>query len=155
MIMLMMFFNFIFLISKNLLILGLILIFQTTLLSMFMGMINLTFWLSFIIFLIFVGGMLILFMYVISLMNNQFLKKMKYYFITVIILMINMNYYYNNYEMMIFNKLNLNNEISLNLIKLYNMPNMIMNMILVIYLFLMMIIISKIINLNMGPLYKF
>nr|ACT80227.1 NADH dehydrogenase subunit 6 [Mayetiola destructor] len=153
--------NMFFLNSNNPLIMMLILIIQTLLISIMLGKMNLSFWMSFIIFLIFIGGMLILFMYMISLLNNYKtinLNKSIYIFFLIIILTMmffNLNYNNNN-EMLIFNKLiHFNTENLLNILKLYNMPNLIINLMLVIYLFLMMIISSKITNYYMGPFYKF
>lgn len=152
-------FNFIFIKTKNPLIIGLILICQTIVITLILGKINITFWISFIIFLVFIGGILILFIYVISLLNNNNIKfiNFKYIILYIIILILIYNYNYNNNnEIIIFkNIIHFNNENSLNLIKIYNIPNIIINFLIIIYLFIIIIVTSKITNMNKGPFYKF
>nr|YP_009108331.1 NADH dehydrogenase subunit 6 [Tenuibranchiurus glypticus]AIU94542.1 NADH dehydrogenase subunit 6 [Tenuibranchiurus glypticus] len=50
---------------------GLTLLTQTVLICLFTGTFNPSFWFSYILFLIFLGGMLILFIYVASLASNE------------------------------------------------------------------------------------
>nr|ASS30686.1 NADH dehydrogenase subunit 6 [Lomis hirta] len=50
---------------------GLALLVQTTLVSATSGLTNKTFWFSYILFLVFLGGMLVLFIYVASLASNE------------------------------------------------------------------------------------
>nr|QNV11605.1 NADH dehydrogenase subunit 6 [Neomikiella lychnidis] len=155
--MLIMMINFMFLNSINPMMMGLMLIIQTTIMSLMMGKMNMTFWMSFIIFLVFIGGMLILFTYVILLINNNYYKTYNptYLFISLLSIIINLKYNNNN-ETITYNNNNMcNNENSMNLMKLYNIPNSVINLMLVSYLFIMMIIISKITNLKIGPFYKF
>lgn len=143
---------------------GFILILQTIIIIILIGKLNLNFWLSFIIFLIFIGGILILFIYVVSIIINKIKKQQInfiYFFLKIVFLLIILIYYINssyhkNYETIIFNFLiQLNNETSINLLKLYNIPNLIINLILIIYLFIIIIICSKITNFHLGPFFKF
>nr|AYW52217.1 NADH dehydrogenase subunit 6 [Amarygmini sp. ACP-2013] len=53
---------------------GLILLCQTILISMLTGNLNQNFWFSYILFLIMIGGMLILFMYMTSIASNEKFK---------------------------------------------------------------------------------
>jgi len=50
---------------------GLALLFQTVLICCTTGLSNLSFWFSYILFLIFLGGILVLFIYVTSLASNE------------------------------------------------------------------------------------
>nr|YP_011001024.1 NADH dehydrogenase subunit 6 [Dardanus hessii]WPN85847.1 NADH dehydrogenase subunit 6 [Dardanus hessii] len=50
---------------------GLVLLFQTILVSVVVGLFSMTYWFSYILFLIFLGGMLVLFIYVASLASNE------------------------------------------------------------------------------------
>ena len=50
---------------------GIVLLMQTTVVSLAAGALNKTFWFSYILFLIFLGGMLVLFIYVASLASNE------------------------------------------------------------------------------------
>nr|YP_009104691.1 NADH dehydrogenase subunit 6 [Damithrax spinosissimus]AIT75858.1 NADH dehydrogenase subunit 6 [Damithrax spinosissimus] len=54
--------------------LGLVLLIQTILISLNTGISTYSFWFSYILFLIFLGGMLVLFIYVASLASNEFFK---------------------------------------------------------------------------------
>lgn len=53
---------------------GLALLFQTILICCTTGLSNLSFWFSYILFLIFLGGILVLFIYVTSLASNEMFK---------------------------------------------------------------------------------
>lgn len=53
---------------------GLALLFQTILICCTTGLSNISFWFSYILFLIFLGGMLVLFIYVTSLASNEIFK---------------------------------------------------------------------------------
>nr|YP_009947917.1 NADH dehydrogenase subunit 6 [Coenomyia ferruginea]QOI08133.1 NADH dehydrogenase subunit 6 [Coenomyia ferruginea]UDF83766.1 NADH dehydrogenase subunit 6 [Coenomyia ferruginea] len=144
---------------------GLMLLIQTLLICMITGMMTKTFWFSYILFLIFLGGMLVLFIYVTSLASNEmFSISMKLTFICLIIfsllMMINlimdksilMNYM-NNYEMMSVSYMeSYMNENTTSLNKLYNYPTNMITILLVNYLLLTLIIIVKITNIFFGPL---
>ena len=53
---------------------GLLLLLQTILICCTTGLSNISFWFSYILFLIFLGGMLVLFIYVTSLASNEIFK---------------------------------------------------------------------------------
>nr|UFZ13918.1 NADH dehydrogenase subunit 6 [Neohermes californicus] len=146
---------------------GLVLLIQTTLISIISGYIMKTFWFSYLLFLIMLGGMLVLFIYMTSLasnekfsfsMNNLLFNSLILFTFIIIIL-------FNDNIIMIINNINIdmnfmNNlinikENNLNLIKLYNYPIMNITLLLVNYLFLTLIIIVKITNINYGPLRQF
>nr|YP_009045958.1 NADH dehydrogenase subunit 6 [Thenus orientalis]CDR98454.1 NADH dehydrogenase subunit 6 [Thenus orientalis] len=50
---------------------GIVLLIQTTLVALSSGLFSTSFWFSYILFLIFLGGMLVLFIYVASLASNE------------------------------------------------------------------------------------
>lgn len=154
-----------FLISKHPLGIGLILIFQTLLIRLLAGANTLNFWFSYILFLIFVGGLLILFIYVISLASNEifnFSLKIFLNKLILLILFIFCTYFFDLYLINFLNKnlesikfenlkiLTLESREILN--KIYNFPRRIITIILIIYLFLCLIAICKIINIFEGPL---
>nr|WRO44959.1 NADH dehydrogenase subunit 6 [Fissocantharis imparicornis] len=64
---------------------GLNLLIQTILITMITGLMSLNFWISYLLFLIMVGGMLILFMYMTSIASNE-----KFYFSKYIIIIMMM-----------------------------------------------------------------
>ena len=53
---------------------GLTLLIQTLIISIITGIISYSFWFSYILFLIFIGGILVLFIYVASLASNEYFK---------------------------------------------------------------------------------
>nr|QTC08185.1 NADH dehydrogenase subunit 6 [Parachauliodes rastellus] len=155
------FMNLNFIMMNHPLAMGLILLIQTILISLITGYMMQTFWFSYILFLIMLGGMLVLFIYMTSLASNElFSFSMKSLMINsmitfMIILMLyiftpNMNFL--NLDMNKFNAMLINTENNIELLKLYNFPTMNLTLMLVTYLFLTLIIVVKITNINQGPL---
>nr|YP_010371924.1 NADH dehydrogenase subunit 6 [Peleteria iavana]UOX27104.1 NADH dehydrogenase subunit 6 [Peleteria iavana] len=157
-------FNMIFLNMKHPLAMGLILLIQTTLVSLMTGLSTKSFWFSYILFLVFIGGMLVLFIYVTSLASNEmFSFSMKLVMISLMIMLImmicfyfmdkNMLIQYKNLEMNSINKMNSYiSENSLSLNKLYNYPTNILTILLMNYLLITLIAVVKITKLFKGPL---
>nr|YP_010975293.1 NADH dehydrogenase subunit 6 [Aneogmena fischeri]WNX92427.1 NADH dehydrogenase subunit 6 [Aneogmena fischeri] len=157
-------FNVIFMFMKHPLAMGFILLIQTILISLITGLISKTFWFSYILFLVFLGGMLVLFIYITSLASNEmFSLSMKLIIISLLMLMLfmftlllmdkNKMIQYKNIEMMSNFNLNsyiMENYLSLN--KLYNFPTNLMNILLMNYLLITLITIVKITKLFKGPL---
>nr|YP_010626113.1 NADH dehydrogenase subunit 6 [Sininocellia gigantos]WBK02937.1 NADH dehydrogenase subunit 6 [Sininocellia gigantos] len=139
---------------KHPLIMGFMLIMQTLLISLISGFLNNIYWFSYILFIIMIGGMMILFIYMTSLASNEkFIFSSLWFFINFItffslILLIMWIFPYE------FNIINLNNEQNLifNLNKLYNMNSKNITLISIIYLLITLIIVIKITNKNLGPL---
>nr|YP_010040142.1 NADH dehydrogenase subunit 6 [Spodoptera exempta]QOY46709.1 NADH dehydrogenase subunit 6 [Spodoptera exempta] len=146
---------------------GLLILMQTLLVCMLSGMMIKTYWFSYILFLTFLGGLLVLFIYVSSIASNQlFYMKFNYKktLILLTILMLLMMLMLNNKmtwmnlsmnsDMNMFNNMIFffNNENKINLSKLYNNQTFLIMMMLVIYLFITLIAIVKITNIFHGPL---
>nr|YP_010946541.1 NADH dehydrogenase subunit 6 [Episymploce torchaceus]WGO57259.1 NADH dehydrogenase subunit 6 [Episymploce torchaceus] len=137
---------------------GLILLIQTVLISLISGMLSQTFWFSYILFLIFLGGMLILFIYVTSLASNEMfflstkiiVSSIIMFMIFIIIFSMSKLALNQNQEMMYF--LTTNNSLINSLTKLYNQPTGIITILLASYLFLTLIAVVKITNIFKGPL---
>nr|AII02241.1 NADH dehydrogenase subunit 6 [Oegoconia novimundi] len=162
-----MFFSFIMTFLNHPLSMGLMILLQTLLLCSLLGMIIKTYWFSYILFLTFLGGLLVLFIYVSSIASNELFKislKMKSTSILFIIFCIFFSIYnfynlkwmnfFNNSEMNNFNYsyIYFNNENKLNLIKLYNNHTFLLMMMMIIYLFITLVAIIKITNIFFGPL---
>nr|AQV11454.1 NADH dehydrogenase subunit 6 [Mesomelena mesomelaena] len=157
-------FSFIFMNMKHPLAMGLILLVQTTLICLTSGLISKSFWFSYILFLVFLGGMLVLFIYVTSLASNEMftfsiklsITSLMFFFsfiISLIILDKNMILQYFNLEMnSIFNMNSYIMENSLSLNKLYNYPNNLLTILLMNYLLITLIAVVKITKLFKGPL---
>nr|YP_009660987.1 NADH dehydrogenase subunit 6 [Eristalinus aeneus]QCT09751.1 NADH dehydrogenase subunit 6 [Eristalinus aeneus] len=158
-------FSFIFLQMNHPLSMGLMLLIQTVMVSCITGLMTKSFWFSYILFLIMVGGMLVLFIYMTSLASNEmFTLSMKMTIIFIISLMTLMTIiFFMDKTLMTFNSMNnemnsisnLNSYISensLNLIKLYNYPTNMITILLINYLLITMIASIKITKLFYGPI---
>nr|ALO70309.1 NADH deshydrogenase subunit 6 [Astenus lyonessius] len=134
---------------------GLILLIQTIIISMITSTLSLNYWFSYILFLIMIGGMLVLFIYMTSVASNE-LFKFSYnlmnisimIMILMFILYFNYNYMYMNFEFNINN--NFNNNFMFN--KFINFPSNLIMFMMIIYLFITLIAVVKITNMNYGPL---
>nr|YP_009048780.1 NADH dehydrogenase subunit 6 [Apodemia mormo]AID52315.1 NADH dehydrogenase subunit 6 [Apodemia mormo] len=150
--------------------LGLFILIQTLILCLLSGMMIYSYWFSYILFLTFMGGLLVLFIYVSSVASNELFKfspSMKismliFIFINLIISMFlfnNLQLINNmmNLDMNNFNNIFLffNNENNINLSKLYNEQTYFLMMMLIIYLFITLIAVVKITNIFFGPLRSF
>lgn len=129
------------------------------------GILTKTFWFSYVLFLIFLGGILVLFIYVTSLASNEIFnfsiklllfRIINFIIIYLLIYCIDKNLlisYLNNHETDYLNRIkNLLIENSLILNKLYRFPINLITIILIIYLFLTLIAVVKITNIFEGPL---
>nr|QNE85834.1 NADH dehydrogenase subunit 6 [Microphor holosericeus] len=156
--------SLIFLQMNHPLAMGLMLLIQTFIVCLTTGIISKTFWFSYILFLIFLGGMLVLFIYVTSLANNEMfslstnlmaISIMLIIFIMMIIMIIDKNLlmsFYNNEMIELNNFNNLMNEDTNSLNKLYNYPTNFITILLINYLLITLIAIVKITNIFYGPL---
>jgi NADH-ubiquinone oxidoreductase chain 6 len=142
---------------------------QTILISLFTGIFSYTFWFSYSLFLIFIGGILILFIYITSLASNETFKlsinhKLIIFYFLIFCLIILLYYLFDFKNITIETKkintdknsffilktLIENNKIILN--KMFNFPINITTILLVFYLFLTLIISVKITNIFKGPI---
>nr|YP_010329938.1 NADH dehydrogenase subunit 6 [Phragmatobia fuliginosa]UNP54687.1 NADH dehydrogenase subunit 6 [Phragmatobia fuliginosa] len=152
---------------NNPLSMGLMILLQTLNICLISGMLIKTYWFSYILFLIFLGGLLVLFIYVSSIASNELFKpsfNLKMMFILFIFLLIMIKLFYSNNLFWLnfsFNSdmnnlflfdLFINNENKINLSKLYNNQTFMIMMMLIIYLFITLIAVVKITNIFYGPL---
>nr|YP_009538140.1 NADH dehydrogenase subunit 6 [Adelpha bredowii]AYN60922.1 NADH dehydrogenase subunit 6 [Adelpha bredowii] len=148
---------------------GLLILIQTLITCLLSGMLINTYWFSYILFLIFLGGLLVLFIYVSSIASNELFKihlVSKFFIFYILMIMIISILFSNNLTWMNFSfndeminffdtKLFFNNEYNFNLSKLYDNQNYLMMMMLIIYLFITLVAIVKITNIFFGPLRSF
>lgn len=150
---------------KHPLAIGIILLLQTFLICLLCGFVTKTFWFSYVLFLIFLGGILVLFIYVTSLASNEifnFSIKILIFSLfsliisTIILLFIDKNIIINylinleNERLRFEKRYFIENSLILN--KLYNFPINFITIMLIIYLFLTLIAVVKITNIFEGPL---
>nr|YP_008379174.1 NADH dehydrogenase subunit 6 [Rondotia menciana]AGO20414.1 NADH dehydrogenase subunit 6 [Rondotia menciana] len=141
---------------------GLMILTQTLPMCLITGMLIKTYWFSYIFFLIFLGGLLVLFIYVSSIAPNELfsLNKMKLMNIIMLFMMMFLIFQLkwdslmeNNSEMDNYmNMMFFNNENKINLNKLYNNQTSLLTMMLIIYLFINLVAVVKITNIFYGPL---
>nr|ASY98050.1 NADH dehydrogenase subunit 6 [Idolomorpha lateralis] len=151
--------SIIFIFLNHPLSMGLILFLQTIFMCLMSGYMSPSFWFSYVLLLIYLGGMLVLFMYVTSLASNEMFFYSNKILAVIIFLpmMFMLIYYMKPYHFM--NSLeNLENSLLLNitnnnfLLKMYNYPINMITIMIATYLFLTLIAIVKIINIYKGPL---
>nr|UQJ75206.1 NADH dehydrogenase subunit 6 [Kalotermes flavicollis]URH16486.1 NADH dehydrogenase subunit 6 [Kalotermes flavicollis] len=135
---------------------GLMLLMQTMLMCLISGLMHQSFWFQYILFMVFVGGMLVLFIYVTSLASNEMLSlstKMMVLTMPAAIIMITLKDWttLNNKEMTNYETM-LMNEVTTMTSKLYNQPTGTMTILAALYLFLTLIVVVKITNISKGPL---
>jgi len=126
-------------------------------------MLHESFWFSYILFLVFLGGILVLFIYVTSLASNE-IFNFSFNLILIIIFILLIIFFFsllidnieitflNNFDIFNFSKLILNKENSISIHKLYNFPTNLITLILINYLFFTLIVVVKITNFYYGPL---
>nr|ADP22139.1 NADH dehydrogenase subunit 6 [Anastrepha ludens]ADP22141.1 NADH dehydrogenase subunit 6 [Anastrepha ludens]ADP22145.1 NADH dehydrogenase subunit 6 [Anastrepha ludens]ADP22153.1 NADH dehydrogenase subunit 6 [Anastrepha ludens]ADP22155.1 NADH dehydrogenase subunit 6 [Anastrepha ludens] len=144
---------------------GLMLLIQTLQICLLTGLMTKSFWFSYVLFLIFLGGVLVLFIYVTSLASNEMFSlsmKTAFSFMLIFILLMNISWFMDksyissfiqNNEMQTMINLNtFTEENSLNLHKLYNYPTNLITVLLMNYLLITLIAVVKITKLFHGPL---
>nr|AQM39899.1 NADH dehydrogenase subunit 6 [Diestramima sp. ZJZ-2017] len=159
-------FNMIFILANHPLSMTLIIIVQTLLICLSTGILYQSFWFSYILFLVFLGGMLVLFIYITSLASNEMFKIPAWTLIIIMSSLFIISLMYltvdssmissmiNSSDMMpLINSMsNMYSESMLSLTKLYNNPTNMITLMLVTYLFLTLIVIVNITNIFQGPL---
>nr|ASM41831.1 NADH dehydrogenase subunit 6 [Olenecamptus subobliteratus] len=138
---------------------GLIIILQTIMISLISGSMAYNYWYSYIIFLIMIGGMLILFIYMTSVASNEKFKfsyklfLMTMSFLLIMTIMIFIDSYFLNLNI-IENLINQNNynNFKLTLNKFINWPLNLNFYLMIMYLLISLIMVVKITNIQSGPL---
>nr|YP_010564276.1 NADH dehydrogenase subunit 6 [Colobochyla salicalis]UYX62286.1 NADH dehydrogenase subunit 6 [Colobochyla salicalis] len=153
---------------NNPLFMGLMILFQTILISLLSGMLIKTYWFFYILFLTFLGGLLVLFIYVFSIASKELFKpsfnsKVLFFFSLLLLLLLILfkkkNFYWMNFffnfdmnNFFLMNMFFFNNDNKIVLNKLYNNQTFMIMLILIIYLFITLIAVVKITNIFYGPL---
>nr|QEM01938.1 NADH dehydrogenase subunit 6 [Abscondita chinensis] len=140
---------------------GMVLLAQTLMIAMWTGLMSMNFWYSYILFIVMVGGMLILFIYMTSVASNEKFMYSKMLSITMMFLFILLLFTNKDHMYMLMNSMNsdlmmiknnLTFKMSLNKFLMY--PMMIMSLMIIIYLLIALIAMNKITNVKSGPLRK-
>nr|YP_010352950.1 NADH dehydrogenase subunit 6 [Tropostreptus severus]UOF70381.1 NADH dehydrogenase subunit 6 [Tropostreptus severus] len=125
---------------------GITIIVLTLSISMYMWLTLNFSWLSYILFLIFLGALLVLFVYISTLAPNEKFLKMSYYPLLLLLILIILP---SNYTM---KDITMNNTELLPTMKIFSMSLTLMTLFLALYLLLTLLIVSKITLFKEGPL---
>nr|YP_010636269.1 NADH dehydrogenase subunit 6 [Xeruca formosensis]WBQ48738.1 NADH dehydrogenase subunit 6 [Xeruca formosensis] len=138
---------------------GLILLIQTLLISVTLGLSSFSFWFSYILFLIFLGGMLVLFIYVASIASNEaFIPSTFYLILFLLSSLLSLSFLFldpfmtSSSSSLPPSSFSLSTSVPSVISWIYNTPSMNFTIFIICYLLLMLIIVVKIINLFKGPL---
>nr|URX54237.1 NADH dehydrogenase subunit 6 [Neotermes sp. 6 AB-2022a] len=134
---------------------GMMLLLQTMMMCLISGLMHQSFWFQYILFMVFVGGMLVLFIYVASLASNEMFSlstKMVMMATAMIatMTMIKDQTTIDSKETELYTTTS--NEIITMTSKLYNQPNGMMTILMALYLLMTLIVVVKVTNVSMGPL---
>nr|AWV84170.1 NADH dehydrogenase subunit 6 [Tettigades undata]AWV84183.1 NADH dehydrogenase subunit 6 [Tettigades undata]AWV84196.1 NADH dehydrogenase subunit 6 [Tettigades undata]AWV84209.1 NADH dehydrogenase subunit 6 [Tettigades undata] len=150
------FFTLMIMLTKHPLSMGFVLLMETILASLLCGLNMSTYLLSYILFLIFIGGMLILFMYMSSIASNEKFHMLNMLSTTImmmisilIVIKLKLNLEYSLYNNNIV-PLELYYNMTMN--KLYSLPSGMLTLMMVIYLLFTLIVVSNIIGNKFSPL---
>nr|YP_010502898.1 NADH dehydrogenase subunit 6 [Nephotettix malayanus]UXD78675.1 NADH dehydrogenase subunit 6 [Nephotettix malayanus] len=131
---------------------GVLLLIQTILSTLILAKIMDSSWVPMIMFLMFIGGLLILFMYMSSIASNEkFSPKMMIFIMFMIMMILPLEELMT--EMHSENSLMISiSKESISMVKIYNKKTLMMTVLLFMYMFLTMIVVTKIIKIYKGPL---
>uniref|UniRef100_A0AAU7VAV4 NADH-ubiquinone oxidoreductase chain 6 n=1 Tax=Stenopsocus pygmaeus TaxID=3074948 RepID=A0AAU7VAV4_9NEOP len=147
---------------NNPLTLGLILICQTLALTLFLGTLIKSFWFLYLLILIFVGGMLVLFIYVTSIFpnekfdvnNSNSVNTIMIMFLLFILLVIYTNFFNLTPSLGSLENLALTNKFMIPSVKMFSFNTSMLLIFMVNYLFYCMVVVIKITSFFKGPLRK-
>nr|AOY39731.1 NADH dehydrogenase subunit 6 [Scolytinae sp. BMNH 1043031] len=153
----MLFLSLLFMILNHPLALGGVLLLQTILVSILSGFMFINFWLSYILFLIMVGGMMIMFMYMTSIASNEKFLMPKFsimtifllIFLSMLLLFLDQSFMHKTSNLMNSDQMK-NLFVSLN--NFFNFPKFNMLIFLMSYLLLTLIAVVKITGKKMKPM---
>nr|YP_010954716.1 NADH dehydrogenase subunit 6 [Dorcus linwenhsini]WMW30101.1 NADH dehydrogenase subunit 6 [Dorcus linwenhsini] len=137
--------------------LGILLLSQSILIALITGWMNLTFWYSYILFLIMIGGMLVLFMYMTSVASNEKFKFSPSMLMMMMSIIMMMPLYFLMDQWLINSKILISENVVLifslmSLNKFLNFPAILISISLIIYLLITLIVAIKMSKYKQGPL---
>nr|YP_009918064.1 NADH dehydrogenase subunit 6 [Ephemerella sp. Yunnan-2018]QLP88966.1 NADH dehydrogenase subunit 6 [Ephemerella sp. Yunnan-2018] len=153
-----------FLFMTHPLAMGLILLIQTCLVALFTGSLTSLFWFGYILFLVFLGGMLVLFIYMTSLASNEMFSLSSPLVMSLLPLFIGSSIimgagvqlfdwaYPSGLSNETFEPILSNNPLPILILKLFSSLSAHLTILLACYLFLTLIAVVHITSFNQGPL---
>nr|UKE80581.1 NADH dehydrogenase subunit 6 [Diplatys flavicollis] len=152
------FFSVMFILGSHPMFLGLLLLTQVVLISFMLGGLMHMFLFSYVLFLVFVGGVLVLFMYVVSLAGNEsfYFGKFNLLFCFLTIFLLFGCLYLLDYPFMVgedlINYLDLGYCCLISIFKFYNYPGCYLTLFLGLYLLLALLVVVGMVDISEGPL---
>nr|YP_006576001.1 NADH dehydrogenase subunit 6 [Tropisternus sp. BYU-CO166]ACZ58515.1 NADH dehydrogenase subunit 6 [Tropisternus sp. BYU-CO166] len=137
---------------------GLILLMQVICVSLTTSLMSSNFWFSYVLFLIMIGGMLVLFAYMTSIASNEKFNYSNKLIIMLAMIMIPtiIATMIGDWTIMDYQNFNLekidNFQFDLTLTKMMNFPQNMLLLAMILYLFIALIAVVKISNVKFGPL---
>nr|UPL65891.1 NADH dehydrogenase subunit 6 [Mecomma ambulans] len=161
MLILLMSINILFLFLNHPMSMGLTLVMQTILISLISGVLIKNFWMSYILLIIMLSGMLVLFIYMSSVASNEkFQNNMKLWIFMLFssilsvsfLIFINKMIIKNNYSSLGMNPFKSGETLFLS--KIFNLENLSITIMIVVYLLYTMIVSTHLVNIFEGPMRK-
>nr|YP_009469876.1 NADH dehydrogenase subunit 6 [Matsumurasca onukii]AVF91599.1 NADH dehydrogenase subunit 6 [Matsumurasca onukii] len=137
---------------KNPMSMGLMLLFQTLMSIIFINLILKSSWFTMITFLMMIGGLLILIMYLSSIASNEKFKLNINLTMILFMLMFMSDEMLSDWVITENQNLMESSELNISLLKIYNFKSIYVTLMLVIYLLITMVSVSKIVKFFEGPL---
>uniref|UniRef100_A0AB39U378 NADH-ubiquinone oxidoreductase chain 6 n=1 Tax=Anomala vitalisi TaxID=3240851 RepID=A0AB39U378_9SCAR len=138
---------------------GMMLLMQTIIMALAMGFFNINFWYSYILFLVMIGGMLVLFIYMTSVASNekfQFSIKLTIFILIMSIMMLftiaMVDPYFSDMNSIYTENLTNYKEYNMSFSKYLTYPNIMIMYMMIIYLLITLIAVVKITQIESGPL---
>nr|URX54003.1 NADH dehydrogenase subunit 6 [Epicalotermes sp. 2 AB-2022a] len=136
---------------------GMMLLIQTMFMCLISGLMHQSFWFQYILFMVFVGGMLVLFIYVASLASNEMFSLSTMMTATLIILLLlalttTKDWTTLSSKETTTYKPTTENEITTMTEEMYNLPSGSLTILMALYLLMTLIVAVKITNVSKGPL---
>nr|YP_010554773.1 NADH dehydrogenase subunit 6 [Potamyia chinensis]UYO79419.1 NADH dehydrogenase subunit 6 [Potamyia chinensis] len=147
--------NFFLLFIKTPLSLALMIISQTLMFSLIMNFNLNLYWISYILYLIMLGGMLILFLYMCSISSNEIVKlNVKILLSSLPIILMYFFFWMSNKSYQLMNSPNflMNNENLISIHKIYNNFTLLISFLLMFYLLITLFMVTSLSYYNFGPL---
>nr|ALO76982.1 NADH deshydrogenase subunit 6 [Malachiinae sp. GENSP01] len=152
--------TFLLIFMKHPISMGLIILMQTIFISLIIGMMNLNYWLPYILFLIMIGGLLILFIYMTTIASNEKFKMSKLLLMMMLIMnliymwMIKYDMFLSYTEMKNYNMDTIDKTMNFNMMmnKYLIYPSNLTYTMIIIYLLITLICCVKISTTFKGPM---
>nr|QGT77319.1 NADH dehydrogenase subunit 6 [Tenuipotamon yuxiense] len=150
--------SFLFTQTSHPLAMGILLLIQTLVITLSAGLATYSFWFSYTLFLIFLGGMLVLFIYVASLASNEsFVYSVTLINITLIS-SLGLPYFFldpilfSSFSNLATSSIKIYSSTAHTTSWIFNTPSMYFTFFIISYLLLTLLVVVKIISLFKGPL---